>query len=480
MYTQPNKMLQNTARIIKPYACAMIATEGPNILGKLDLAGVEIKYDSQYTSRIVLKANSTNQPLMYGFLGNDVTFLLLKVTFDETNPYCLIEEDQYIEYYFKDSPSEIRYINKLMVLSGNSTKRIPQVYLNNPSDYDVVIDVMVGNMDQDSFDSNVIPNNVILVSGIYHNNILSDQIYNAITGNYGSSQFSILDFEGNFVLYMNYDEIDTIQLDEKTSKIIIETKSDTTLHLEFLSVFEMYQGYSRIDWVMKDRLNRNLTTDLPSIDSVAPIFTLKQVTPVYQNIYTPHIDSDESGIFVYSKSDIVNYLVSSVIDGRDGEINVENMIVSIRKFGELLKIDEITTEGAYDIIIQTSDNANNQSILSYTLVVDVTKPVVTFLSDSNTYTLSITTDGSANVITKDIIKTKTISSITDNIDSILSTTTSDDLSLLQTKTLNVNINNSNGDEVSEISEVGTYTLFYIANDSSNNIDIIMKTLVVNV
>ena len=67
MYIQKNKLLPPTSRIIKPYYCGMIATEGPNILGRLDLIGVEIPYNTQYTGRLILNPGTSNQPMLYGF-----------------------------------------------------------------------------------------------------------------------------------------------------------------------------------------------------------------------------------------------------------------------------------------------------------------------------------------------------------------------------------------------------------------------------
>lgn len=479
MYNQPNKLLTPTSRVIKPYACAMIATEGPNILGKIDLAGIEIEYESQFTSRMILNPNASKQPIFYGFLGNDVTFLLLKVTYDETNPYCVVEENQYIEYYFNTNSDDVKYIHKLMILTGNSTKRIPQIYLSNPSDSTVIVDVMVANLAQEDLTSTVLPANIALIDGIYHNNILTDSIYNSTTHNYGSSQFTILDYEGNYVLYLNYTEIDTIQLDETKNKIIIDTKSDTYIHLQFLSVFEMYQAYSRIDWVMKDPLNRSLTRDLPNVDTTSPEIIMKQVSPILENIYTFHVDTNLDNTFVLTKQQVVDLFINGINDNRDGEISVNNLNVTIRKFGELLNINEITEEGAYDIIMSISDVANNKTIANYILIIDITKPIINFAPTQNdTYTLSLLNDGNNGVITKTKIQDRTIYSITDNIDVILPSVTTSDISGIQTKSITLTILNNQLDEVSEIVTSGTYTVNYIVNDLSNNLILYVKTIIV--
>src|SRR3989304_2981423 len=92
----PNDLLNPTEKTIKNWNCSFIATEGPNILDKLNLEDLAIPYESQYRSRIILKAGETDQPLIYGFIGKAVTFLMIKVTYDsENDPYYQYEQEKY-------------------------------------------------------------------------------------------------------------------------------------------------------------------------------------------------------------------------------------------------------------------------------------------------------------------------------------------------------------------------------------------------
>lgn len=92
----PNDLLNPTEKTIKNWNCSFIAVEGPNILDKVSLEDLEIPYESQYRSRIILKANESNQPLIYGFIGKAVTFLMVKVTYDsENDPYYQYEQEKY-------------------------------------------------------------------------------------------------------------------------------------------------------------------------------------------------------------------------------------------------------------------------------------------------------------------------------------------------------------------------------------------------
>jgi len=145
----PNDLLNPTEKTIKNWNCSFIAVEGPNILDKLSLEDLAIPYESQYRSRIILKAGETDQPLIYGFIGKAVTFLMIKVTYDSADPYYQYEQEKYnITYYFENDPI-LRPLNRLMVMTGSADEKIPQIYLNNPLDYDVVLDVMHATTDSD-------------------------------------------------------------------------------------------------------------------------------------------------------------------------------------------------------------------------------------------------------------------------------------------------------------------------------------------
>ena len=145
MYVQPNKMLPPTSRVIKPYMCSMIAVEGPNIIGKLDLSGVEIPYESQYRSRIVLKANAENVPLIYGFIGNAVTFIMIKVTYDnENDPYYEYEQEKYnITYNFEDYGDywlDRKNLDFEYALSGDSLNIVLNTEVNPAEDLSLIVE----------------------------------------------------------------------------------------------------------------------------------------------------------------------------------------------------------------------------------------------------------------------------------------------------------------------------------------------------
>lgn len=470
MIIQSNKLLPPTSRVVRFYQCSAISTSGPQINGRLDLSDVQIPYDSQFTTHMTLNPESQNQPIMYGFLGNNITFIMLKITYDETNPKCVIEEDQFIEYWFEDDPTQIRYINKLLLLTGNSTKRIPQIYLNNPGTVKVYVDALVANLDQEDINLDDVNNDVASFQNLYYNSIITDTYWNCTKLVSGSTQLQVINIDNNVALYLDYDEIDTIERNESKYELIIDTKSDTVIYLKFLSLFEMYQAHSRINWVMDLKTERYLTKDYPPLDLTPPVIIQQSgVTPIYENIYVYPFERDPitSGFTIYP-DEILNYFIYDIEDNRDGKIMVNNATIKIREYGHVEELSGITQLGVYDIIVTIKDIANNQTLANYIIVVDDNAPVITFKSNiGDIFNMVIgssdTRVPSSGVTSDDIIR-KTIDNIYDTVDGVIANSA---------VTLTIN-----EQPYIPIRIPGEYIITYSITDRSGNMSTYIKTMIV--
>jgi hypothetical protein len=474
MIIQNNKMLPPNSRVIKFYACANISTEGPNIIGKLSLSDVQIPYESQYTTKISLNPGAENQPLLYGFLGNNVTYLLLKATYDETNPRCQIEEEQYIEYYLEDNPTVVRYINKLLLLTGNSQKRIPQIYLNNPGELRVDVEVMMANLGQSDIDIADIQDDTISITNLYHNSIISDTIWNCTTLVSGSTQFQVYDYEGNISLYLDYGEIDTIERYAEDNQLVIDTKSDTRIYLTFLSQFELFQGHSRMEWVLEDPLNRYLTKDHPGIDTIAPVMTMNTgvypINPSGNTYIMPFSRNPSTSGFTIYPDDVLNYFIYEIEDNRDGKMDVDDADIIIRKEGEILPLTGITETGLFDVIITISDIAKNTTLANYIILVDDIPPVINWKTGiGNTFTIDIPGDlqlPSAGITKDDIIR-KTVYNVTDNVNGAI-----------PNSQINLWVNTLSGiTQYTPIYTPGQYEIEYTISDEAGNQSQYTKTMI---
>lgn len=362
MYIQPNILLTPTEKLIKPYECSFIAIEGPNMKGKLTLEGLEIKYDSFYVSQLILNENSKDQPLIYGFLGDNVTFLMIRAKYMPLDPNWAIETEQFIQYYYKDEPGTIRTMGQLLVLTGNSTNRIPQLFFNNNNiHYKVQLEVMMANLPQIDLTNTLQYAQNSSFSGLYWNSIISDSIeYISPLTSTGSTELKIIDNFGNPLAYIPYNNIRTVNKINATT-LLLGMDTEEKVKLEFLSEFNCDQANSRINWVLKYSRSRILTPTEPTLDTEAPVIAWNNVpsgstsgitsgaTDVY---YIP------SGV-TYSATTIRDIFLSGVTDNRDGDISINDVIIEMYEVEGILPLNIISNGGYYRIIFKIRDVANN-------------------------------------------------------------------------------------------------------------------------
>jgi len=464
MIIQASKINGLIPKVIKSYNSSFITTYGPNIISKLDLSDVEINYESEFVSRMTLNEGAMNQPILFGFLGSEVTFLLLKITYNEnSHNQNAIEENQYIEYYYKDQPNTIRFANKLLLLTGNSTNRIPQIFLNNPSpDFKVYIDVMVGNLPQSDIILSDVSNVLVTFENLYHNSIISDTFWNSTDNVSGSTQFQIVDLTGKVQMFVDYTEIDSIEQIAASAELIIRTKSETIIQLYFISAFEMYQARSRMNWVTQKSFIRYLSTDLPSVDLTPPVITINSsVVPISGSTYyafpvTP--DPITSGYTILPPV-ILNYFVHDIQDDRDGVISISDATITIRQHNFIQNLTGITSDGIYDITISITDVANNTTIAFFTIIVDTQPPVINFntgIDSGFTMTIPDDTRVPASGITHDDIIRKTIFNVIDNVDGLIANSA-------------VTISISGYSQSQTIAQSGEYSVKFSVSDTYGNI-----------
>lgn len=126
-----------------------VAIEGATTAEKLILKDLRIPYKQLLKSKIIIKKGQENYLLNHLGLGDNATFLAIKVIYDSKS---VIEEDNYLNWSYFDDINRVNKIGKMMVLTGNSTNRIPQLFISNPNEkYDVHLEVMVAVIDDQTF-----------------------------------------------------------------------------------------------------------------------------------------------------------------------------------------------------------------------------------------------------------------------------------------------------------------------------------------
>lgn len=126
-----------------------VAIEGTTTAEKLILSDLRIPYKQLLKSKVIIKKGQQDYLLNHLGLGDNATFLAIKVIYD---PKSVMEEDNYLNWSYYDDITRTNKIGRLLVLTGNSTNRIPQLFISNPNEkYDVQLEVMVAVIDDDTF-----------------------------------------------------------------------------------------------------------------------------------------------------------------------------------------------------------------------------------------------------------------------------------------------------------------------------------------
>jgi hypothetical protein len=79
-----------------------------------------------------------------------------------------------ITYYYEGNSGITYPIGRLLLLSGSINNKLTKIYLNNPLDYDVVLDVLHADILQPSV---IPPSGDIIATNLYYSDIITDKVY---------------------------------------------------------------------------------------------------------------------------------------------------------------------------------------------------------------------------------------------------------------------------------------------------------------
>jgi len=357
----------SSSQYIKVNGGDFVAIDGSDTLDKVTVSDLRMPYAQLLKSRVKLKSGQVNYLLNYLGLGDNVTFLLIKAVYDNQS---VIEEDNYITWSFYDDLSKVYSIAQMMCLTGNSTNRIKQIYLNNPSTkYGVTLDVMVGIIDDTyTFFSDTLNQSGTSFTGLEYTDIETYVVGESLVINDKSSPVRPL-------LYLTLNNINSIEISGKI--LSIDDSSRSTIFLQFLTEYDANQVNSLISYIMENP-STNIDSLVPLADTTAPVvYFLNRVGGGGDDIRSngnssgPYNTGDgltfstSISISTYGtasgtlldKSTLRNILVNSVSDTRDGAMYLidSNLVIT----GNSGVIAQITSTGTYSISFDVSDIAKN-------------------------------------------------------------------------------------------------------------------------
>ena len=357
----------NRSQFIKTNGGDFIAVEASNTRERLILSDLRIPYKQILKSRVILKIGQTNYLLNHLGLGDNATFLCIKAVYDSK---AVIEADRYVNWSYYDDLTRINSFADMMVLTGNSTNRVPQLYLTNPSTkYPVYLDVMVGVIDDNySIFTDVFNQSGTSFTGLEYTDIHSHIVGESLVINDKSSPVKPL-------IYFILNNINSIEISGQI--LIIDDSGRGTIFLQFLTENDAFQANSLINYVLE-----NPNVDIDALNPVSD--TLDPVLYFYDTIgnggdyiafngATYGVPYDTTDGFTFStsislssfgtasgyidKSQLIYLLVDYIEDNRDGYIYMmpSNLIISATSG----TVDRILTTGTYSLTFDFSDIAHN-------------------------------------------------------------------------------------------------------------------------
>jgi hypothetical protein len=358
----------STSQYIKVGNGEFIAIEGANTRDRLLVSDLRMPYKQLLKSRVILKAGQVNYLLNHLGLGDNATFLAIKAVYDNKS---VIEEDNYVNWSFYDDLTKVYSFAQMMVLTGNSSNRIKQLYLTNPNvNYTVTLDVMIGVID----DSYNFFNDNVNQSGTSFTGLEYTDIDTYIVGE------SIVIYDKSSpvrpLIYLQLVNIESIQ---KSGQIlIIDDSSLGTIFLQFLTESDAYQAQSLLNYVLENP-NVDISNISPLADEVDPIVYFNEkagATGSYIdfNGSTSSVPYATSDGFTFStsislldfgtasgtlldKSHLIYLMIDYIEDNRDGYMTMlpSNLVIT----GTSGVVNSITSVGTYSVTFDFSDIAQN-------------------------------------------------------------------------------------------------------------------------
>jgi hypothetical protein len=257
----------------------------------------------------------------------------------------------------------------MLVLTGNATNRIPQLYLSNPNvNYQVILDVMIGVIDENySFFNDDLNQDATSFTGLEYTDIKS-----FVVGE------SIVIYDKNTppraLIYFGLSFINSIEING--NYLVVDDDSYGTVFLHFLTEHDALQAHSLLNYVLE---NPNVDIDTVLEDLTSPVIhwnSTAGITGSYIVNYTgatsgvPY-NTGSDGLTYSTTISLSNWGTSSIIykdklrdllidyidDDRDGVMGLmdSEMIIS----GTSGTVNSISVVGTYSLSFNFIDLAGN-------------------------------------------------------------------------------------------------------------------------
>lgn len=357
----------------------IVAIEGPNTLERLIGSDIKIPYKQVLKGRIQLKKGQTNYLMNHLGLGDNATFVAIFARYDSKS---VNEEDNYLEWYYYDDPSKVHYMDQMMILTGNSTHRIPQLYITNPNtNYNVQLDVMVAVID----DTYSFFNDTTNQTGLSFYNLQCNSSINCINTFITNESMVIYDTNTPRSALVYITNVDITSINLNGNLIVIDSQTQGKIFLEFISIEDAKQAYSLINYIIQ---TQDVIVQDVNLDLQAPIIyfynhvsntpseayitlggatagpyntgTNSTISLTFSTTFSLNQYGDQIvfGKKTLTKSGLYNILIDEVADNRDGIITLDDSNLKIEDYNCNI-ISSIEQTGTYSLYFNLNDLAGN-------------------------------------------------------------------------------------------------------------------------
>jgi len=345
----------------------LVAIEGSITIDKQILNDLRISYNQLLRGRITLRAGQVNYLMNHLGLGDNATFLSISARY---NTNSKIEEDNYVKYNYYPNLSNSYYFKELLILTGNSTHRIPQLYLTNPNpDYSVTLDVLVANFD----DTYNFFSDTLNQYGLSFTGLRSTDIETYVT----NQSIVVYDLDRLPLGYINLSSISSI---ERTGLLVtIQEETIGRIFMEFVDEANANTAYSMLNWIWNTP-GSVVNQSNPYTDSTSPVVTFRVGVGGSSSVPIVLSGATVSGPYTTSqglsfsatmslsvwggvnqtitKPDLINLLITSCVDNRDGTMSLDGSNITVTNFN-MVPVSSITSVGSYSVSFNIEDYVGN-------------------------------------------------------------------------------------------------------------------------
>jgi len=359
MSCSSNSIFDSPNTYIKFQGSDLVSVEGASLLDRLSLSNVIAPFKQILKGRIILKPGQSNYLFNFLGLGDNATFVALVPRFDVKS---VMEEDNYVNFVYSTDLIHTYSFKEIMVLTGNSTHRIPQLYLtNNNSLYSVIIETIVAVIDDNQTFFADTTNQI----GLTYTDLSIGNIQTWIVNE------SIVVYDNNnppaALVYLTLSTITSLQ--QQGTILIINDLSIGNIFLQFNTLYDATQANSAINYVLNTP-NAVIGGNYPDLNPPTIYFngtfstggaTISLLGVTYSGPYNSNqgLTFSTSTYLSYfggtlSSNNIISNMISSVVDNRDGVINITSNNIFINGSNNIIGI---TSSGTYSITFSITDLA---------------------------------------------------------------------------------------------------------------------------